>query len=47
MNAPCGRRAIVNARIAHREHKDHSIVNAKIGIVNARIGDREQPDRAS
>jgi hypothetical protein len=49
----CGRRAIVNARIAHREHQDQSIVNAKIGIVNARIGivnsrigHREHPDRS-
>jgi hypothetical protein len=43
----CGRRAIVNARIAHREHADQSIVNGKIGIVNARIGHREQQDRSS
>jgi len=43
----CGRRGIVNARIAHREHPDQSIVNSKIGIVNARFRDREQPDRLS
>jgi hypothetical protein len=37
----------VNARIAHREHADQSIVNGKIGLVNARIGHREQQDRSS
>jgi len=37
----------VNARIAHREHEDQSIVNGKIGIVNAWIGAREQEDRAA
>jgi hypothetical protein len=43
----CGRRAIVNAWIGHREHPDQFIVNGKIGFVNARIGDREQLDRSS
>jgi hypothetical protein len=34
----CGFRAIVNARIGHRERQDRRIVNAGIGMVNARIG---------
>jgi len=29
----------------HREHKDRTIVNMKIGIVNTQIGHRERSDR--